>query len=76
MKITMCDWIRSKLLKVENVKKFDDFIKVGSAFCAKSSNMTRIWQKNEEVPCSTCLKPIFCLIPSTLKLDFGYPFRH
>ena len=24
----------------------------------KSSNMAKIWQKNEEKPCSTCLKPI------------------
>ena len=26
--------------------------------------------KNEEKPCSTCLQPIFQLIPGTRKLDF------
>ena len=33
-------------------------------------------QKNEEKPCSTCLKPIIRLIPSTRKSDFGYTIRH
>ena len=32
--------------------------------------------KNEEKPCSTCLEPIFWLIPSTRKSNFRYSFGH
>ena len=35
----------------------------------KSSNMA----KKHRMPCSTCLKPIFRLIPDTRNWDFGYP---
>ena len=32
--------------------------------------------KNEEKPCSTCLKSIFRMIPGTRKTDFGHaPIR-
>ena len=43
----------------------------------KSSNMTRFWQKNEEKPCSTCLKHIFRLIMG-LKIPIRVhdPARH
>ena len=37
------------------------------------SNMSKIWQQNEEKPCSTCHIPIFQLILGTIKSNFRYP---
>ena len=53
----------------------DDFSKFRSStfdvlHFKNSSNMAKIWQKNEEKPCSTCLLVIFRLIPGTPKSDF------
>ena len=42
----------------------------------KSRNIPKKLTKNERKPCSTCLKLIFRLIPSTQKSNFGYPNRH
>ena len=43
----------------------------------KSLNIIQtILAKNEENPCSTCLKPISRLIPATQKSDFKYPICH
>ena len=50
---------------------FDDFSKWSARRCYGT---LKIWQKNEEKPCSTSLKHIFWLILSTRKSDFRYPF--
>ena len=52
---------------------FDDFSKFRSASLATLKSH-QIWQKNEEKPCSTSLKPISS--QDFRNPDFGYLIRH
>ena len=52
---------------------FDDFSMFYSTFGVFHFEKCKNLAKNEEKPCSTCLKLIFRLNPGTRKSDFGLP---
>ena len=78
----MSSWIRFFFIFLPKLFSiFDDFSKNHSSFDMLhfgkfSNNMTKNLAKNEEKPCSTCLKHIFWLILGTPKFNFGYPIHH
>ena len=77
-------WIKGKLNKAFFIFSFfaifDDLSKFRRTFCIlhfqKLSNMAKKLARNEENPCSTCLKPTALRVDKTCVSGTRHPFCH